>query len=152
MNHSQLPKTKERLEQLLRQYKEYNEASDKADKERIGDEMTYADPVVWIMYKHAAYLGSDHEITTMGALREHSEEHGGICAKRFHFLSAFINEKYGKDIRNAEEFSDKMRIEDFYGSETMDIVVSDEDFMHDWQKYEYYKKDGRVAKWQNYTV
>ncbi len=152
MKHSQSPATKEKLNTLLQQYAEYNKATTEDEKERIGDEMTYVDPIVWMMYKHKAYLGSHHEITTVGALREHCDDHGGICAKRFDFLSTSIKAKYGKDIKAPKEFPDDARIEDLYGSELFDAVVSDEDFTRDWQKYEFYKKDGKAAKWQNYTV
>lgn len=152
MKHSELPETKEKLDILLHQYDEYNKAITENEKDRIGDEMTYADPVVWMMYKHKAYLGSDHKITTIGALREHCDDHGGICAKRFHYLSTSIKVKYGTDIRDSKEFPDDIRIEDLYGSELLDAVVSDEEFMHDWQKYEFHKKDGRVAKWKNYSI
>ncbi len=152
MKHSQSSQAKENLDTLLRQYAEYNGATTEEEKDRIGDEMTYADPIVWMMYKHKAYLGSDHEITTVGALREHSDDHGGICAKRFDFLSTSIKVKYRKDIRDPKEFSNDVLIEDLYESELLDKIVSDENFMHDWQRHEFYKKDGKVAKWQNYSI
>lgn len=149
MKHSQSPETKEKLDTLLHQYAEYNKATTEDEKDRIGDEMTYVDPIVWMMYKHKAYLGSDHEITTVGALREHCDDHGDICAKRFHFLSTSIKVKYHKDIKDPKEFPDDTLLEDLYESEILDVLVSDEDFMRNWQKYEFYKKDGKVAKWQN---
>ena len=152
MKHSQSSQAKEKLDTLLCQYAEYNGAMTEEEKDRIGDEMTYADPIVWMMYKHKAYLGSDHEITTVGALREHSDDHGGICAKRFDFLSTSIKVKYRKDIKDPKEFPDDMRIEDLYGSGLFDAVVSERDFISAWQNYEFYKKDGKVAKWQNYSI
>ncbi len=152
MKHSQSSQAKEKLDTLLRQYAEYNGATTEEEKDRIGDEMTYVDPIVWMMYKHKAYLGSDHEITTVGALREHCDDHGGICAKRFHFLSTSIKAKYDTDIKDSKEFSDDMRIEDLYGSELFDAVVSEDDLIRDWQKYEFYKRDDKVAKWKNYFI
>ena len=151
MNHSQSTQTKEKLNILLSQYIEYSMAKTEEEKDHIGDEMVYEDPVVWMMYKHIAYLSSDHQITTVGALREHCDDHGGICAKRFDFLFVFIKDKYNKNIADPKEFPDNMPIEDLYGSELMDIIVSDKNFMCNWQHYEFYKKDGKVAKWQNYT-
>jgi hypothetical protein len=112
--------------------------------------MMYDDPVVWMMYKHKAYLGGKHEITTVGKLREHCGEHGGICAKRFKFLSIYIMAKYSKNIKDPREFPDEMPIEDLYGSEILDTLVTDENLMHDWKQYEFYRIDNKVAKWQNY--
>lgn len=152
MNHAQSPEAKEKLAKLMRQYEEYKSASSEIEKERIGNEMTYADPVVWMMYKHYAYRGSDHDISTLGGMREHSAGHGGICAKRFDFLAATIKKKFGKNIRNSAEFADEMALADFYESELMDSVVLDEDFMRAWNEYEFYKKEGKVAKWQNYEL
>lgn len=152
MKHSQSLETKEKLDTLLHQYDEYNKATTEDEKDRIGDEMKYVDPIVWMMYKHKAYLGSDHEITTVGALREHCDDHGGICAKRFHFLSTYIKTKHRKDIKDPKEFSSDMRVEDLYESKLLEDVVCDDNFMCDWQKYEFYRRDGKVAKWQNYSI
>ena len=150
MKYFKTQKAKERLDKLLRQYTEYNEAVTEEEKNLIAGQMMYSDPIVWIMYKHKAYIGSGHEITTLGALREHCDEHGGICAKRFDYLSKYIKTKYKKDIRNPYDFADDMLIEDFYCSDILDMAVSDNEFLKDWQNYEFYKKDGKVAKWQNY--
>jgi hypothetical protein len=152
MKHSQKKEVRNKVDKLLYQYKKYHEASDKSEKDLIGDKMTYADPVVWMMYKHEAYLGSDREIATVGTLRHHCEDHGGICAKRFKFLSAYIKGKHGKDILSSQEFPNDTRIELLYGSKLLDNVVSDLDFIEEWAKYEFYKKDGQVKKWQNYHV
>ena len=152
MKHSQSPHTKERLDTLLRQYAQYSKATTAEEKRRIGDEMVYDDPVVWMMYKHKAYRGTHHEITTVGALREHCNDHGGICAKRFHYVSAHIMKEHGKNIRDPKEFSDDMPLEYFYESELLDKVVHDQRFMDTWKQNEFLRKDGRVAKWQNYVI
>lgn len=150
MKHSQKKETRDKVDKLLQQYKEYKDASTEDEKNRIGDEMTYADPIVWMMYKHQAYLRTDHKITIMRELRDHCNDHGGICAKRFNFLFVFIKTKYSKNITDPKEFPNDMRIEEFYESELMDLVVSDEDFMNQWRKYEFYKRNERVAKWEIY--
>ena len=152
MKHSQSPKTIEKLNTLLRQYKEYSKAPTEAEKDRIGDSMTYADPVVWMMYKHKAYFGSDHEIETVGALREHCDDHGGICSKRFDFLARTLKNSYGKNILDKKQFADDMSIEDFYGSDMLNDIVSNGDFMRTWESHEFYKKNDEVAKWQNYKI
>lgn len=150
MKHSRSTQTQEKLDRLLHQYKAYNEASTEHEKDRIGDEMTYADPIVWMMYKHKAYLGSDHEITTVGMLREHCSDHGGICAKRFDFIASSIKNSHNADIRNTHEFPDAMNIVDLYESDILESLVADDAFMASWRTYEFFKKDGKVAKWQNY--
>lgn len=150
MRHSQKKETREKVDKLLHQYAEYNEATTEADKDRIGDEMTYADPIVWMMYKQEAYAGTDHAINTLGDLKKHSTDHGGICAKRMDFLSRFIKENYGKDILNATEFSNHMKLEDFYDSDIMNEIISSGDFMKKWETYEFFKRNSVVAKWENY--
>jgi hypothetical protein len=150
MKHSQKKETREKVNTLLRQYKEYNEAPAEAEKNRIGDDMTYADPIIWMMYKHKAYKGSDHEINTLGDLKEHSVDHGGICAKRMRFLGTYIKNIYGKDILDSSEFSDDTNLVDFYDSNLLNEVVNTEAFINEWQKNEFFKKNGVVAKWSNY--
>lgn len=150
MKHSQKKETREKVDTLLRQYKEYNEAPTEAEKNRIGDNMTYADPIVWMMYKQEAYKGGDHEINTLGHLKEHSVDHGGICAKRMRFLATYIKNIYGKDILNSSEFSDDTNLVDFYESNLLNEVVNTTSFINEWQKNEFFKRNGVIAKWDNY--
>ncbi len=150
MRHSQKKETRKIVDKLLYQYAEYNKAVTEDEKNRIGDEMFYIDPIVWMMYKHEAYLGKKNEIKTVGNLREHCTDHGGICAKRFNFLSTYIKTKYGKDIRDAEIFPDYMPIEDLYDGDILNNIVQEKNFMQDWQRHEFCKQDEKVAKWQNY--
>ncbi len=150
MKHSHKKETREKVDTLLRQYKEYKKAPTKAEKDRIGDEMTYADPIVWMMYKHEAYKGGDHEITTLGDLKKHSIDHGGICAKRFGFLRKAVEVRYCKDILDSEQFPCTMSLMDFYDSDIVNEIVSDQAFIKEWEHYEYYKEGQQVAKWQNY--
>lgn len=152
MIHSQKQETRDKVNKLLQQYKEYNEAVNESDKDRIGDEMTYADPIVWMMYKHEAYAESDHSINTLGELKEHSIDHGGICAKRFSFVVNFVREKHGVDLMDENKFSNDTPIHEFYDSEIMNKIVVDKEFINEWEKYEYFKDNGKVAKWQNYAV
>jgi hypothetical protein len=152
MNYAQSPEAKEKLNTLLRQYAEYQQASTDVEKDRIGDSMTYADPVVWMMYKHNAYLGGDHEITTVGAFRDHCNDHGGICAKRFDFLARALSAQHHLDINNVQSFPHEMPIEDLYTSEALNACIQDKDLMEQWRHHEYFKTSGAVAKWQNYTT
>lgn len=151
MKHSNKNETRQNVDRLLKQYKDYNSAITDSDKDRIGDEMTYADPVVWMMYKNEAYAGTHHSIDTLGALKEHSIDHGGICAKRFGYIAHFLKTNLNTDILDKEIYPDSMDIKEFYDSEIISNLISNTDFMNAWQKYEYFKLDGKVAKWQNYT-
>jgi len=152
MKHSQKKETLEKLGVLLRQYENYKKAETEAEKNRIGDEMTYADPIVWMMYKKQAYAGSDHEINTFGDLKEHSIDHGGICAKRMRFLALFIKENYKKDILDSSEFSNNTTLENFYDCDLINKVVNDQEFVKTWESHEYFKDGGKVAKWENYSI
>ncbi len=152
MTYATSPEAKEKTAKLLRMYQDYRTAKTEEEKSRIGDAMTYADPVVWMMYKHLAYLGSDHEIATVGALREHCSDHGGICAKRFNFLTSSLKAICGADIRNPEEFADEMPIEEFYQGAIMDHAIQDQSFMRSWTLHEFWKEGDRVAKWENYST
>lgn len=152
MIHSQKKETLENLETLLRQYKDYGRARTEEEKDRIGDEMTYADPIIWVMYKKQAYAGSHHEINTLGDLKKHSIDHGSICAKRMRFLALFIKGNYKKDILDSSEFSDDIILEDFYDNNLLNDIVSDKKFIKTWESHEYFKDQGRVTKWENYSI
>jgi len=152
MKHSHKKETRKKVDFLLYQYEQYNKAHSETEKDKIGDEMTYTDPIVWMMYKREAYARSDHEITTLGDLKGHSIDHGGICAKRMKFLALFIKENYRKDILDSNEFSDDMELTDFYDSNLINEVVLDNDFIQKWKTYEFFKKDGKVSKWENYLA
>lgn len=150
MNHSHKKEILKKVNTLLKQYDAYNLANTAQEKEIIGDEMKYADPIIWMMYKHKAYLNSNHAILTFKDLKHHCVDHGGICAKRFNFLRQSILEIYKKDILDTKIFKDSMSIEDFYTDETLEDLVLNQKFMDTWTLHEYHEKNGKVAKWDNY--
>src|SRR5579864_2288935 len=55
----------------------------KLDLKRISDEMSFANPLIWMMYKDLAYKGASNEISTFGAFKQHCSPEGYICTKRF---------------------------------------------------------------------
>jgi nicotianamine synthase len=137
---------------LLDQYRQYNEAKDESTKARISDAMTFANPIVWMMYKHQAYKKTSHAITTLGDLKEHCSDPDDICAKRFHFLSQSLRQWYAKNITDTAQFPDATPLEHIYQSAMLQSVVHNKKCMHLWEKAEYYLDKGRVAKWEKYSI
>lgn len=150
MKHLNKKEIIEKVNNLLEQYNEYNLAQTESEKNIIGDQMKYEDPIIWIIYKHKAYLNSNHAILTLKDLKHHCIDHGGICAKRFNFLRKSILEIYKKDILDTSFFEDSISITDFYTHEILEALVLDKKFIDSWKQHEYYEKDGKVAKWENY--
>jgi len=150
MHHIDKKKTQQEIDKLLHQYTKYQQAESKEEKSKIGDAMTYSDPIVWMMYKFKAYQESDHEIKTLDDLKHHSLEHGGICEKRFIFLTKEIQNRYGKNIKDIDEFSPLLTLDTFCRTAILNDLIKIKDFIKTWQKYEYHTESHRVAKWENY--
>ncbi len=150
MNYSEQLHIREAVNTLINQYQQYNLAKTEEEKDRIGDAMKYKDPIIWMMYKHEAYIHTDHAIQTLKDLKEHSIDHGGICSRRFTFIHTWAKEKYAQDILDDTVFKPGISIVDFYNSTIMQTLVNDPSCMEAWQNHEFYTHNGKVAKWENY--
>lgn len=128
--------------------------------QEIGDAMTFANPLVWLLYKRRAYVREDRrevnggiEIDTLNALIDHCSS-DGICAKRFHFINRKWSEKYGKVLLEyilEQGHSGDMDLEALstlqeYIELSQKVVETAE-----WGIFEYFKEDGVVKKWGNYS-
>ncbi len=119
----------------------------KADLQRISDEMTYPNPVVWMMYKDKAYKGTSSEIATLGDFRRHCEPQGYICTLRFAFLCAYLS-KYGKtDLHDRTAYPDATKLSDIYSSEAVTGLLEDDVFLAQWKEREYLITDNKINKW-----
>jgi hypothetical protein len=151
MKHSQQKAIISKVEILLKQYQEYLNLNDENQKQKIADEMFYDDPIIWMMYKKEAYKNTQDAINSLGDLKEHATGHG-ICAKRFNFLRNYILEKSDIDILNSEIFANELSLDDFYDNDIINNLIQDIYFINKWTEYEFFKKDSKIAKWQNYTI
>ena len=119
-----------------------------SDLQRISDEMTFADPVVWMMYKYKAYQGTSQAITDMQDFRKHCSKPGYICTKRYLFLNGYLKGR-GIDLNDVTAFPDDLKLLEVYTNETLVSLPEDTEFMSEWNRHEYHEVDGRVAKWEN---
>lgn len=157
------------VERLMRQYQEYVAVQEEIDQlkqdkivggnaaeidqkiellktlqEQTGNEMTFATPLVWILYKARAYKDTPQAIDTVGDFRAHCSPEGYICTRRYAFMREYLGVK-GVDI---SIHSEDMLLEDFAILPEIANLEVDSAFMQHWQVQEYYRKDGKVAKWQ----
>jgi len=140
------------LEQLLAQYRKYQQATTSEEKQRIGASMFFVDPIVWILYKHEAYKNSDHPLLTWGDLIHHSFGHDGICGKRLYYIASWCAREKGISIfdetvlRRAADLA-------VVATHLLFLEISaDESFMETWHQHEYEKTAGVVTKWKSYEV
>lgn len=116
----------------------------KTDVQQVSDEMTFANPLIWMMYKDKAYKGTSTEIKTWKDFKKHCEPEAYICGIRYRFLkSHFASEGKALDTMFADD-SGLMQI--YQSREILDLCL-DIDFMEEWKKQEYRKTDDKVNKW-----
>ena len=118
------------------------------DLQRISDEMTFANPVVWIMYKYKAYLGTSQAIADMADFRKHCSKPGYICTKRYQFLNKHLQSQ-GMSLDDVALYPDKTNLPEVYQLPTLLNLLHNENFMAEWNKYEFNLENDRVAKWEN---
>lgn len=116
----------------------------------LWESMKYDNPHIWLEYKIEAYKDSSWAINTIKDLKEHAKSPTYICHKRLQFLAKYMKEKFGKDIFD-KDLDQNMLIRDFFAWD--DIGAStDEIFVLKWLEYEYFEVNGKVAKWENFTL
>ena len=143
------------VQEVLAAVAEYDEVSSidkqidlhKTDLERLSAEMSFAGPVIWMMYKYKAYKGTSTEIATLGDLRKHCEPEGYICTVRFRFLNKYLDDSLGVDLADLEKYPDQMSLENFYTSDEIMCLEDDPEFMKEWKREEYQIVDGHINKW-----
>jgi hypothetical protein len=117
----------------------------------ISDEMTFASPIVWVMYKFQAYAGTSQAIVDMEDFRGHCQPDGYICTKRYLFVKNYLLKNMSLDLDDTSQYPDTLKLDQLYLREEFFALVTDKDFMSSWNTYEYHRVNGKVAKWENYS-
>lgn len=116
----------------------------------ISDDMTFANPVVWMQYKFEAYAGTSQAIVDLDDFRKHCSKPGYICTKRFEFVNEWLR-RSGADLRDESWLPGATQLDVAYSDDRIVALCIDEEFMRLWDSNEYHRMDnGRVAKWENY--
>lgn len=115
---------------------------------QLSDAMTFATPLIWVMYKHEAYQHEAQPIRTMHDLRLHCAKPGYICTKRMQFLNAYLTSRGRVPLSDDEQYPDALSLDMIY--ETLSQLEEDTTLLEQWRHHEYFTEDGVVKKWQNY--
>lgn len=115
--------------------------------QKLGNDMKFDNPFIWMYYKILAYKWRKNEISTIWDFIKHCEWKTDICHQRFDFLNKNLKEKYNIDLfeENPEE-----KLEDFVKKWFIEELSKNENFMKKWLECEYFIENWKVAKWRNY--
>ncbi|HMQ02076.1 MAG TPA: hypothetical protein PKD79_03340 [Candidatus Doudnabacteria bacterium] len=122
------------------------------DLQRISDEMSFANHVIWLAYKYQAYKGESNEILTLGALRAHCSPNDYICTKRFTFLVSYLSSYADCNLQDKVAFPDEMPLAEFIEHRVITELLDDVKFLKLWKSYEYYTAEQSIAKWKNFAM
>lgn len=120
--------------------------------QNLSDAMTFANPVIWIMYKYEAYKNEAQAIRTMHDLRVHCSKEGYICTKRFTYLNEQLVLREMASLNDSTVYPDDMTLDVLVQQESLLALTSDPTFMRQWTAYEYNQTNGKVAKWATFPV
>ncbi len=118
--------------------------------QQISDEMTFANPIIWIGYKYNAYKDESQPILTLKDLIIHCSKPGYICTKRFNFLNQYLADHGKPTIPENPNFNEDEDLSKLLDSIELKNLTENPDFMKKWQEFEYFKDGGRTAKWENF--
>jgi hypothetical protein len=144
-------KQEQAVEALLGMYRLY-QAATADEKAVIADQMLFADPVVWMLYKYEAYKGTVAEIATWGDLVQHSEHHDGICKKRLQFIRASMLTLTHQDVLDGSVIDPQQDIRQLVVSNFFEPLLQNQEHMTNWSTNEYFTMQGKAAKWECYTA
>jgi hypothetical protein len=122
-----------------------------SSKQRIGNTMFFADPIVWIRYKHDAYQGTQNALTTWGDLVDHSLSHDGICGKRLHWLQREVANR-GIDIFSSAVIPRETPLYEVALHPEIVAIADSPVLMQTWNEHEYYQERGVPKKWARYPI
>jgi hypothetical protein len=121
------------------------------DQQRVSDEMSYQNHIVWMMYKHTAYKGTPSEIPTVGSFQRHCSPKDYICTKRYMFLKDWLEGK-GVNIEDESIYPKDMPLDKYCNQPVFAELLTDVMFLEQWKYYEYFVRDGQISKWKNFPV
>ncbi|MDO4712729.1 MAG: hypothetical protein Q4B05_02380 [Candidatus Saccharibacteria bacterium] len=119
----------------------------RTQQQTISDAMTFATPLIWVMYKCEAYRDEAQPIATLHDFRLHCAKPGYICTKRLHFLNQWCQRRGRTPFSDTGAYPDEMRLEELYAE--LAVLEQDASLMEEWRRHEYYQENGAVKKWQN---
>jgi hydroxymethylpyrimidine pyrophosphatase-like HAD family hydrolase len=114
---------------------------------RLSDEMTFATPRIWMLYKLRAYANTNKEIETVEDFIEHCSPKDYICTKRYKFINEYISKKYSKNIQELTNESNNLF--DLISNPIITNLESDYDFILAWIENEYLISNNKISKWKN---
>jgi hypothetical protein len=115
--------------------------------QKISDAMTFADPLVWALYKYEAYADEPQSLRTLQDFRVHCSKPGYICTKRFTFVNTALRSQKLPTLQDTDIYPDAAQLSDIF--EVLHTLSQDVSFMQAWRAHEYYTRGDRVAKWEN---
>jgi hypothetical protein len=115
--------------------------------QRLSQEMSFAWPRIWMLYKLLAYANTPKAIVTLGDLRTHCLPEGYICTKRWAFLKRMSSNYTYCEVHDTNVFPDTMMLEDFLSIDHVHTFIHDPYLIKEWQRHEYFIQDDRIAKW-----
>ena len=145
-------KDNETLQTLIELYAQYANTADTVVKKQLADQMYFPTVFVWLAYKYEAYQNTNHSISTIAEIKEHSLGHDGICGKRWRFLAGELATNTELDIDDLATQNPALPIPDFIALLLNQIYLATDNFTKRWTAHEYYKVDGRVAKWESFLI
>lgn len=98
-------------------------------------------------YKYHAYKKTT-PINTLADLQKHCSDKTHICNKRYHFLAAHIKKHHGLRLESRSHFPPLMRLTSLLNHPAITQLPTTT--IQEWKRHEYYSKNGKTAKWENY--
>ena len=117
----------------------------------LSNEMTFANPVVWIMYKRLAYEDEPQPIKTYHDFRLHCAKPGYICTNRYIFLNRYLASSGLPELSDHSAYPDEKDVREILEDNAFINAIKNTDFQTQWDAHEYHKIDNRVAKWENFA-
>lgn len=119
----------------------------KTDLNQVSNEMTFANPIIWMMYKYRAYKNTSNEISTLEDFRKHCEPEGYICTARYKFLKEFMRKNLSIDLDNKSLYPDTLELDDFYTKKEITSLLENHQFLKMWKEKEYLITKNKINKW-----
>lgn len=146
----QSPKAKFSLFKSLGKMQNLDPLADaKKELNKIGEDMKFQNPLIWLTYKDVAYKNEPGKtLTTLGDLRSHCKV-DGICFRRFDAINFYLRSKHnGLDLNSDSFLNEDTILEELGKDERFLSLCLDQDFMDLWHSNE----NDKTGKWKNYKI
>ncbi len=124
-------------------------ANAKKELVKIGEEMKFQNPLIWLTYKYLAYKNEPNKkLSTLTDLREHCKV-DGICFRRFDAINFYLRSKYnGLDLHSDSFISGDINLEILREDPRFLDICLDKSFLNLWFSHE----NNKSGKWKNYIL